>query len=220
MQDKLRIFLIGFNKCGTNSFHELFNNYCSPLITSIHWNRGYLARDIHDNILSGKKPLEGYESYSVYSDMECFRTKNEKISFVSIAKDYFDLLDVHYPDSKFILNTRNVDNWISSRMKHMCDFSPMKYGFTKKLQTQIPYIEYHKQAYGIDDTNQIINLWKEEWYNHHETVVSYFASTPRKLLVFDIEKDSFSKITEFFLPHGFIFETDQLPHINKTQVGA
>lgn len=220
MQDKLRIFLIGFNKCGTNSFHELFSNYCSPLITSIHWNRGYLARDIQDNIFAGKKPLEGYEAYSVYSDMECFRTKDDKINFVSIAQDYFDLLDVHYPNSKFILNTRNIDNWISSRMRHMCDFSPMKYGFTTKLQNQIPYVEYHKQAYGINDDNKIINIWKQEWNDHHNTVISYFKSMPMKLLIYDIEKDPFSKITDFFRPYGLSFTADQLPHINKTQVGA
>jgi hypothetical protein len=34
------------------------------------------------------------------------------------AKDYYKQLDNDYPNSKFILNTRNVDKWIQSRIKH------------------------------------------------------------------------------------------------------
>jgi hypothetical protein len=217
MQDKLRIFQIGFNKCGTISLYRLFHDYCEPTITSIHWNRGYLARDIHDNILNGREPLLGYDSYSVYLDMECFRTYNEKINWVSIAKDYFDLLDINYPNSKFILNTRNIDSWITSRIRHMCNFSPMRYGFTERLPSKIPYVEYHKQAYGLDNIDDLIKVWKEEWYTHHDNVITHFTYRPNDLLVFDIEKDPFSKIVDFFQPCGLSFQTDRLPYENKTQ---
>lgn len=217
MLDKLRIFQIGFNKCGTLSIHKLFYDHCVPTINTIHWHRGYLARDIHDNILHGKEPLLGYESYSVYSDMECFRTHNEKISWVSIAKDYFDLLDINYPNSKFILNTRNMDNWISSRIRHMCDFSPMRYGYTERLSSKIPYVEYHKQAYEVDSVDKIIKIWKDEWNIHHDNVITHFTYRPMDLLIFDIEKDPFSKMVDFFKPCGLTFDTDNLPHANKTQ---
>lgn len=217
MQDKLRIFQVGFNKCGTLSFHKLFDEHCTPTVTSIHWNKGYLARDIHDNILNGRRPLEGYESYTVYSDMECFRTYNEQISFVSIAKDYFDLLDLNYPNSKFILNTRNIDGWISSRLRHMCDFSPMRYGFTEKLKDSIPYVEYHKQAYQVDKVDDLIKIWKEEWHSHHDSVISHFTFRPRDLLVYDIEKDPFTKISDFFQMCDLKFDTKNLPHANKTK---
>ena len=220
MLDKLRIFQIGFNKCGTLSIHKLFDDHCIPTITSIHWNRGYLARDIHDNILNGRAPLVGYESYSVYSDMECFRTFNEQISWVSIAKDHFDLLDINYPNSKFILNTRNIDNWIASRIKHMCDFSPMRYGYTERLDRSIPYIEYHKQAYNVSNIDDLIKIRKEEWYTHHDNVITHFTFRPRDLLIFDIEQDSFSKITDFFALCGLKFNTDKLPHANKTKVST
>lgn len=214
----MKIFQIGFNKCGTHSFHRLFSDYSLPILPSIHWNRGYLARDVQENILQGRKPLAGYEAYSVYSDMECFRTKNEQINFVSIAKDYFDLLDLNYPNSKFILNTRNIDNWISSRLKHVCDFSPMKYGFTQKLQTPVPYVEYHKQAYGVDSVDDVIKIWKEEWHIHHDNVISHFkyGKKSRDLLVFDIEQDPFAKIQDFFKQYNIVFTINYMPHINKT----
>jgi hypothetical protein len=218
MQDKLRIFQIGFNKCGTLSFHKLFHDHCIPTVTSIHWNRGYLARDIHDNILNGRRPLEGYESYTFYSDMECFRTCNEQISFVSIAKDYFDLLDLNYPNSKFILNTRNIDSWISSRLRHTCDFSPIRYGFTERLTDSIPYIEYHKQAYKVDKVDELVKIWRDEWYTHHDNVITHFTYRPRDLLVYDIEKDPFTKISDFFQLCGLKFDTESLPHANKTKV--
>jgi hypothetical protein len=217
MHDKLRIFQVGFNKCGTLSLYNLFQNYCTPTITSVHWNRGYLARDIHDNILKGCPPLSGYESYSAYFDMECFRTHNEKISWVSIAKDYFDLLDINYPNSKFILNTRNIDNWINSRIRHMCDFSPMRYGYTERLTSSVPYLEYHKQAYDVDSIEKLIPIWREEWNTHHDNIITHFTYRPNDLLVFDIEQDPFSKLQDFFTQCGFNFSIDKLPHDNKTQ---
>jgi hypothetical protein len=217
MQDKLRIFQIGFNKCGTLSLHKLFQDHCVPAVTSIHWHSGYLARDIHDNILNGRRALEGYESYTFYSDMEYFRTYNEQISFVSIAKDYFDLLDIHYPNSKFILNTRNIDSWISSRLRHMCNLSPMRYGLTERLTDSVPYVEYHKQSYGVDSIDDVIKIWKEEWHKHRDSVITHFTYRPNDLLVFDIEKDPFSKIVDFFQLCGLSFQTDRLPYENKTQ---
>lgn len=216
MSDKLRIFQIGFNKCGTVSFHRLFQDHCKPTLTSLHWHRGYLARDIHDNILNGDKPLMGYESYSVFSDMECFRTKNEKISWISIAKDYFDIIDINYPNSKFVLNTRDVDDWILSRLKHYCDFSAFRYGYTEKLASKVPYAEFHKQAFNIDSISSLIALWKEHWYQHHDNVLSYFKYRPDDLLVYDIEKDNFGKFINFFAPHGISFDINYFPHHNKT----
>ena len=52
-----------------------------------------------------------YEDATVFSDMtKCSDNKD--------AKDYYKLLDIQYPRSKFILNIRDVDNWILSRINH------------------------------------------------------------------------------------------------------
>lgn len=215
MYDHLRIFQIGFNKCATASIYQLFDEYCVPTISSIHWHRGYLARDIQNNIIAGTTPLDGYESFSVFTNMECFRTHNESINWVSIGMDYFDLLDLNYPNSKFILNTRDIDGWIESRLRHVCHFAPMRYGYTKRLQNPESYMEYHKQAYQVDNTDELIKIWRSQWYIHHDNVLTHFAGRPNDLLVYNIDKDPFAKLIDFFMPCGLVFETDELPHANN-----
>ena len=93
----------------------------------------------------------------------------------------------------------------------------MKNGYTQKLPIQVPYVEYHKEAYSKNSIDEIISTWKEEWYIHHDNVISHFKYRPADLLIFDIENDPFTKIADFFRPCGFVFEINQLPHSNKTQ---
>ena len=66
-----KIFQIGFNKCGTLSLWNLFNSYSK--LKSIHWDYGNLAQTIYNNIYSDiYLPLDSYEDYTYFGDMECF----------------------------------------------------------------------------------------------------------------------------------------------------
>ena len=42
-----RIFVIGFNKCGTTSFHEYFR---ANAISSVHWRGNTLALALHETL--------------------------------------------------------------------------------------------------------------------------------------------------------------------------
>lgn len=211
-----KIFQIGFNKCGTNSFHKLFHTHA--LIPSIHWDDGLLGNKIHNNLHSGEYlPLEGYDQYSFFSDMESFvENQDGEIQFISVAQQYFDLLDINYPNSVFILNTRNIDNWIISRLKHMCDHSPIKNNSTKLLKTPIKYVDMFKSVYQTKNEIDIINLWKKDWIEHHNNVIEYFSRSPESLLIYDIEKDDISKIKRFFSIRNIHFDTDIFPHEYRT----
>jgi hypothetical protein len=211
-----KVFQIGFNKCGTISIHNLFVKYSNPVLSSIHWNYGYLAKTIHENISSGNfLPLFGYGSFDVFTDMECFIEDNSKIQHISIAEKYFDLLDINYPDSVFILNTRNIDSWIQSRLNHLCFFGPIKKHFCYRLEQPILYIDLFKTVYNTNSTKDITDIWVQNWKEHHENVSEYFSKRPRRLLVYDIDNDDFSKIKNFFKFYNIDFTTNQLPHDNR-----
>lgn len=212
----MRVFQIGCNKCATLSIHKLFEDYSQPSLSSVHWNKGYLARDILYNISVGKPPLRGYESYQVFTDMECFLDIDGHINWVSIAFDYFDLLDLHYPNSKFILNIRNIDQWITSRLKHVCDYAPIRFGYTRRMEETTSYALLHKLAYKVDNDDLLIQMWRDQWTRHLDNVITHFSTRPNDLLIYDIDQDPFNKFKDFFAKNGIFFSTNCLPHFNKT----
>ena len=70
-----RIFLIGYNKCGTRSFYKLLrkNGY-----SSIHYDKGRLARRIKANFTFSKPLLDGvdgcFASWTLSSAVSCTPT--------------------------------------------------------------------------------------------------------------------------------------------------
>ena len=102
-----KIFQIGFNKCGTVSVYHFFeNNGLKP----IHWDMGRLADTIKRNYESNLPILNGYEGYDCFTDME--NVNNNNYAHLTYYKEF----DIQYPNSKFILNLRPIDNWIKSNM--------------------------------------------------------------------------------------------------------
>ena len=98
--DRPRVFCIGLNKTATSSLHAAF------LILgyrSLH--KSYIAqKKFHKAIMKNKKLLHYMQDYDVFSDYPYFR--------------YFKELDMQYPGSKFILNTRDREQWVQSRIAH------------------------------------------------------------------------------------------------------
>ena len=183
-----KVFQIGFNKCGTTSFHILFER---SGYRSIHWDEGRLARSILANADAHRPLLEGYESYTCFLDMEWLTDT----TVVAIYLTHYQQLDREYPGSRFILNTRNCDTWIASRLRHK--------NFANRFQ------RIHRQT-----TGDVIETWKSEWIRHHADVKAYFAQRPESLLIYDIDKDRIDKLRAF-LPE-FDFPGDALPHENRT----
>lgn len=182
-----KIFQIGFNKCGTVSIYNFFENNG---LKSIHWGMGMLAFTIKRNDEIGYPLLNGYEHYDCFTDMEDVH-KN-----IFIHLTHFKELDKQYPNSKFILNIRPVDKWINSRIHHP------------------NYLNCHKKITGLDEDG-VIEHWKKQWEDHIESVKEYFKDRPNDLLVFDIESES-HKLVEFFSNYIEIKSTE-FGHHNKTK---
>lgn len=187
-----KVFQIGFNKCGTSSLYRLF---FKNRLKSCHWDLGKIALDFKANITIGKLAFEGtYSDYIFFSDM----IHIDRSNLIEVYK-YFDILDSHYPGSKFILNTRDIDKWISSRLHHGSG------SFFRRFQ----------KYYDLSD-NEIIDLWEAEWFLHTHRVLAHFKDRAQDLLVFDIEKDSPEKIS-VFLQGIYNLHPEFYEHRNKTK---
>ena len=195
--DMPRIFQIGFNRCGTTSFHLFFEQNG---LRSIHWGRGSVAAGIEASMIEGKPLLHYVDGFQVYCDMEFMREDHagkhitrrpfrklyealgeDKISRPVYAYTYFEELDKQYPGSRFILNTRKVEGWIRSRRR----FLDIGYNFCS----------HGDGVHGTQD--ELEGCWRDHWRDHVSSVRGYFSDKPGSLLEYDIHSDDPSQISDF-----------------------
>lgn len=82
----------------------------------------------------------------------------DAFSDIGLLSRRFRLLDSQYPDSHFVLTTRSVDEWISSRRRHVERNVALKEAG-----------EYHGTFLVVDEER-----WVREWVHHTERVRAYF----------------------------------------------
>ena len=98
-----KIFCIGLNKTGTISLHQALTTLG---FSSLHWG-GQASRHAVERAIREDKPLLEYlGDYDAYSDIQRLSVN-------------FELLDRQYPASRFILTTRDVEQWLDSRRRHV-----------------------------------------------------------------------------------------------------
>jgi hypothetical protein len=150
-----KVFCIGLNKTGTVSLHEALTilGY-----RSFHWGGPEARRSVR-RALEEETPLLTYLDgrFDAFSDVEDL-TYN------------FDLADRQYPDSKFILTIRPLDEWLESRRRHV-----------KKNRARRASRRYAGSWLEVD-----LEGWAADYTAHTERVRSYFADRPDDLLVIDI----------------------------------
>ena len=203
---KPRIFLIGFNKCGTTSFHYYFNK---NNISSVHWRANTLAQTIAANSSRNYKLLNGLENWIAYTDMICIpgspwgRSNSDHSQLIEGCR-YFRELHRDYPDSLFILNTRDPLQWIRSRLAHD------QGQFAKAYLTAI-------KSEGIHNIKKLKQRWLRDWYQHHYDVLEYFsANSPKQFLLFHISETPVRKLNHFLDPH-FKITYRKFPHHHKSE---
>ena len=186
-----RIFLIGHNKCGTRSFHKLLksNGY-----SSIHYDKGRLARRIQANFTFSRPLLDGVDGYCGYTDMA--------LCGEFYAYRLFPLLDLQYPDSCFVYNTRDVSRWVESRMNH------------RKGKYARTYLERLQSAF--DDSSLTLEdlrtHWKQAWERHDRDLKRYFAGRSN-FFAFDITVPAEqAALCRFLRRRGYRIRSNVLPH--------
>lgn len=177
-KSKFRIFQIGFNKCATRTLYRFF---VKNGINSEHYDRGQIAGSMFRHF-KNKRPLLDirYRDTVYFGDMESIHRVGPPLY---VGPSLFKHLDREYPNSKFILNTRNREDWIHSRIAHDGG----------------EYLKICSVNLGMTEP-ETVRHWKQEWDSFHQEVIDYFKDRPRDLLVFNISKDGDSpdKVIRFF----------------------
>lgn len=183
------VFQIGFNRCATGAFFKLFQN---SGVTSLHHcgRKHRMAGDmtllnvnpqklIDRNIRRGRPPVEGLEKYTAFFDME-YTDQRRRIENYR----YFERFAEAYPDALFIMNTRDKDDWLKSRIAH----------------NDGKYLTKMTELYGISQ-HDVVETWAEHYDTHTAQVEAYFGRHSDRCLWFDLDHDDVDKAVRFFMPH-------------------
>ena len=152
---------------GFNSIHHGPPNYQS---LSEHTEEAKKIREeINRRKREGEKLLGHIKEYDAFSDIGPIVVN-------------FEILDIQYPNSKFIYTQRDTDDWIASRIKH---------------------VERNRKnvARGIYKTN-FVNVeeskWRKSKSSHYKRVKQYFSSRSNDILYINIcEGEGYEKLCPF-----------------------
>lgn len=141
-----KIFCIGFNKTGTTSLHSLFKSCGLESTHNTEWCH-------YSHAKKGKE----------YFENECY-SDGELSNFIKLEK--------WFPNSLFILNTRNKKEWLYSRVKHV-----MRHNENIDVSTILANQKYGKMAKDFYTDEVIaINKWILERDIYHKQVRSHFKN--------------------------------------------
>jgi len=150
-----KVFAIGFNKTATTSLHGVFQKLGMVSLHETYW------RD-------PKRTL-------VFLPYQCFSD--------GIPGD-FSVFDKRFKRSKFILNIRDLDEWLDSRLEHI-----------RQAKARNATIITPKW----DRTDAAVKHWIVERTRFHLEVLDYFRDRPNDLLVLNYirDPDPGQKIADF-----------------------
>ena len=197
-----KVFVIGHHKIATRSIHRLFriDGY-----RAIHWKGGRIADTMLKNLRTSQPLLTGIDKSNVYSDMECLH-KNGEFFY---GHRLFPILDLQYPGSLFIFNTRNLESWIKSQLAH----KSKKYGsYVRRISKGLSALNPDRQI----TTEDVIEMWRKTWHQHEEEVNKYFSGKSNLLRVNIEDQDSKRLLIHSLKQHGYQLTSDDLPYVGAT----
>jgi hypothetical protein len=159
------IFCIGLNKTGTISLHQALTTLG---FTSLHWGGPASRRAVEQAIRERKPLLEYLGGYDAYSDIQRLSVN-------------FDVLDRQYPGSRFILTTRDIDEWIDSRRRHV-----------ERNRERKARGEYDGTFLAIEP-----DRWRHQFLAHHARVEEYFRGRDDLLVMRITEGDGYELLCPF-----------------------
>ena len=195
-----RIYVIGFNRCGTRSLTTAFKQ---AGIGCVHWDRNQLMLAILSDLRRhGRINLQTH-----------YPGSNAFLDFIHVPEhgkngDHIltegTLLHQHLidsdPDAYFILNTRSVEGWLASRCRHLNG------SFLEIYRQHLSRIK--GRELNVDD---VLLEWRCMWHKAHAEILSRFQREPHlRSLVFDIEHTPYNNLKQF-LAEDYTLVGDALP---------
>lgn len=187
----LKIFFIGFNKCGTSSVHSLLQragiwsaHLHAPMMAINPFNLRRPASQFHVNLANAIEGRTTHASlrkildhYTAYSDIFFF-SDNVEIEGIERFREFHAIYNRAY----FVLNDRDPDMWINSRRRHD--------GGSLLRRAK----RYHSAS-----AEKVEEIWRSTREMHVANVLSYFAGYDR-FLHFRIDTDGIEILSEFLKP--------------------
>jgi hypothetical protein len=171
-----RIFQIGFNKCATRTLYKFFKKNGIP---SVHYDGGRIAGSMFRHHRNKCLLVDiNYKNIVFFSDMENIFKEQYPLY---VAQSLFKKLDRQFPNSKFILNTRDKEDWLRSRIAH----------------DNGDYIRIISEKMSLSKS-EVIEYWRNMWDRHHREVLHHFRNRPNDLLVFNIDIHEPKRLCRFF----------------------
>lgn len=190
-----KIFFIGFNRCGTTSLHRLMARSGA---NSVHYRirRGpKMAPRMFSNLSVGLPIMAGFEQFETYSDFNYMAA-----GMLLEAQTLYPALYEEYPDSYFVLNTRNREKWLASR--------------THFAVREATMLSYAQEVLDMSEP-EVLALWTRQWDTHHSDVPAFFAARPKaRFMIFDIESQPIGDL-DSFLAADYTLQTEDWKWRNK-----
>lgn len=139
--DYYKVFAIGFYKTGTTSIYKLFAGFGLSAMDGPHWRKN--------------------EQWSIHYQFQAFSDG---------PPEDFRHLDATFPRSKFILNVRDLDEWLDSRVEHV------------RFRRKDPKYK-SKMSQGKEPDVDMLVSWIQRRQKYHLDVLSYFHDRPSDLMV-------------------------------------
>lgn len=172
---KPKVFIVGFNKCGTTSLDRFLR---AQGLRSLHWRSGstYLA-------LEAAKATDAASAKRIFAQAQVFS------DFVYLSDTEFcEPLDLYpiwqraFPSAYFILNDRDVDDWLASRTAHS----------KGTLMTR------YRKVFNLTEA-ETLDAWRDKFLTHRAAVLHHFEGHPR-FAHFVLGRDPIEKITQLLAP--------------------
>lgn len=168
-----RVVSVGFNKCATRALAQMFAKAGHRVVHHKLRDRWPVPRRagavIMANLEAGRRPFETFEDYVFYCDL-----------MVNDGQRTFDGADAfreimhYYPETILLLNLRDREAWIKSRLRH---------GHGEFARREMA-------ARGFSDEASLTEAWRMDWDERILAVRAYMAERPKQFVEFDIDKDS------------------------------
>lgn len=189
---KNKVFCIGLHKTGTTTLADYFKKYGFEATHTVDWQNNH-------------NKLEQFEFFS-----------DGGSHFDSINEFDFKQLAETYPNSKFILQTRDTEKWVISKLKHA--------GWNETTEIQPDDIEKIKHDDWTYKSLLTVKKFIEHKFNYERKVKDFFEThAPNRLLVIDVtnkemQANELNRLKTFLKLKSI--GGVQLPHSNKRIASA
>lgn len=183
----MKVFCIGFHRTGTRSLHEFLSRSGFRALHWPHWVDGVCYE-----ALTIPHLFDRHEIVRILSPMITRYNAFSDVPFPSLYRE----LSEHFPDSRFILVTRDLDLWLKSLIRHwnldarvFKPLDPYEY-----LQYNL-YSDSDLRYVTIKDKSLLVELHEM----HIASVHDFFQTSPKALLSVDLEDPAIGEKLSAFL---------------------